>query len=64
MFGFQKLIYSLPILPPTIVGIKPIYESISNQSLKGGNLLDLILKTNGKVLQKLLSLTLFVIMII
>ena len=32
----SKIIYSLPILPPTVVGIKPLYESISNQNLKGG----------------------------
>ena len=34
----SKLIYKLPILPPTIVGVAPIYESLINPDLTGGEL--------------------------
>ncbi len=44
----SKIIYTLPILPPTIIGIKPIYESISNQSLKGGEFIGFDTKNQWK----------------
>lgn len=44
----SKLIYSLPILPPTIIGIKPIYESITNQHLNGGEFIGFDTKNQWK----------------
>ena len=44
----SKLIYSLPILPPTIIGIKPIYESITNQDLNGGEFIGFDTKNQWK----------------
>ena len=44
----SKLIYSLPILPPTIIGIKPIYESMTNQHLNGGEFIGFDTKNQWK----------------
>ena len=44
----SNLIYSLPILPPTIIGIKPIYESITNQDLNGGEFIGFDTKNQWK----------------
>ena len=51
----SKLIYSLPILPPTVIGIKPIYESISNQSLKGGEFIGFDTKNQWKGTPKIVE---------
>ena len=44
----SKIIYSLPILPPTKVGVKPIYESITNTNLRGGEFIGFDSKNQWK----------------
>jgi len=44
----SKLIYKLPILPPTIVGVAPIYESLINTDLNGGEFIGFDTKKQWK----------------
>ena len=44
----SKLIYKLPILPPTIVGVAPIYESLVNPDLTGGEFIGFDTKNQWK----------------
>ena len=51
----SKIIYSLPILPPTKVGVKPIYESITNTNLRGGEFIGFDSKNQWKGNPKIVS---------
>ncbi|MBL40747.1 MAG: hypothetical protein CL761_05475 [Chloroflexi bacterium] len=51
----SKIIYSLPILPPTKVGVKPIYESITNTNFRGGEFIGFDSKNQWKGNPKIVS---------
>ena len=44
----SKLIYKLPIIPPTNAGVAPIYESLSNPDLTGGEFIGFDTKNQWK----------------
>tara|TARA_B100000902_G_scaffold373431_1_gene401379 strand:- start:3373 stop:4245 length:873 start_codon:yes stop_codon:yes gene_type:complete len=44
----SKLIYKLPILPPTSYGVLPIYESLANPNLNGGEFIGFDTKNQWK----------------